>query len=204
MSRDPSQAELASLIRRAQSGERAALDLLFRRYQNYIGLLAQQQVGRHLRGKVSPSDVVQETLLRAGRYLHQFRGSSDLELMSWLRRNLASTMARLVRFHSAERRDYRLQRQLDAELDASSIALLGALRGADSTPSQQAIAREEAIALADAIAALKSDYRQVIVLRHLEGLSFAEVAQQMGRSVDSVKKLWLRGLVQVRHAIGDE
>jgi RNA polymerase sigma-70 factor (ECF subfamily) len=204
MSRDPSQAELVRLIRRAQSGEREALDSLFRRYQNYIGLLAQQQVGRHLRGEVSPSDVVQETLLRAGKYLHQFRGSSDLELMSWLRRNLASTMARLVRFHSAQRRDYRLQRQLDAELDASSIALAGALQGAESTPSQQAIAREEAIALADAIAGLKSDYRQAIILRHLEGLSFAEVAQRMGRSVDSVKKLWLRGLAEVRDTVGDK
>ena len=58
--------------------------------------------------------------------------------------------------------------------------------------------------LADALARLPSAYREVLVLRELEGLSFPEVARQMGRSVDSVKKLWARALAQLRGALGDE
>ena len=47
-----------------------------------------------------------------------------------------------------------------------------------------------------AIEQLPSEYRQVIVLRNVEGLSYADVAQQMGRSVDGVQKLWIRSLAQ--------
>jgi RNA polymerase sigma-70 factor (ECF subfamily) len=46
--------------------------------------------------------------------------------------------------------------------------------------------------------ALPDDYRQVIFLRHFEGLSFAEVATSMERSIDSVEKLWIRGLARLR------
>ena len=51
--------------------------------------------------------------------------------------------------------------------------------------------------------ALPDDYREVIVLRHLEGLTFPAVADRMGRSVDSVEKLWLRAVARLKHAIGE-
>ena len=56
--------------------------------------------------------------------------------------------------------------------------------------------------LADALARLPEDYREVIVLRHLQGLPFAEVAHRMERSVDSVEKLWIRALARLRHLLG--
>ena len=57
--------------------------------------------------------------------------------------------------------------------------------------------------LADALQDLPPDYRDVLVLRHLEGLSFPDVAKRMGRSLDSVEKLWMRGLVKLRQAFGE-
>ena len=56
--------------------------------------------------------------------------------------------------------------------------------------------------LADALEQLPADYREVLVLRHLEGLTFPEVARRMGRSLDSVEKLWMRGLVRLRQIMG--
>ena len=52
------------------------------------------------------------------------------------------------------------------------------------------------------LAQLPEDYREVLVLRHLEGLSFAEVSGRMGRSLDSVEKLWVRGLARLRQVMG--
>jgi RNA polymerase sigma-70 factor (ECF subfamily) len=72
-----------------------------------------------------------------------------------------------------------------------------------SSPSQQASHREQAVLLADALERLPEDYREVIILRHLRGLSFAEVSQRMGRSIDSVGKLWMRALVRLRQIMGD-
>jgi RNA polymerase sigma-70 factor (ECF subfamily) len=51
---------------------------------------------------------------------------------------------------------------------------------------------------------LPADYREVIILRHLEELTFPEVAARMGRSLDSVEKLWARALPRLRRALGSE
>jgi RNA polymerase sigma-70 factor (ECF subfamily) len=59
------------------------------------------------------------------------------------------------------------------------------------------------VILADALDALPVDYREVIILHHVEGLSFAEVARRMDRSQDGVKKLWVRGLARLRKTMGD-
>jgi RNA polymerase sigma-70 factor (ECF subfamily) len=59
------------------------------------------------------------------------------------------------------------------------------------------------VRLANALMQLPEHYQEVIVLRHLEELSFPAVARQMERSLDSVKKLWIRALVQLRQVLGD-
>jgi RNA polymerase sigma-70 factor (ECF subfamily) len=58
------------------------------------------------------------------------------------------------------------------------------------------------VLLANALVQLPEDYHEVILLRHLEALSFAEVAKRMGRSVDAVEKLWMRALARLREAVG--
>jgi RNA polymerase sigma-70 factor (ECF subfamily) len=75
------------------------------------------------------------------------------------------------------------------------------LVAAHSSPSQQAVQREQAVLLADAIGRLPEDYREVIILSHLERLSFPEAARRMGRSVDSVKHLWARALDRLRRLL---
>jgi RNA polymerase sigma-70 factor (ECF subfamily) len=76
------------------------------------------------------------------------------------------------------------------------------LAGSLASPSQQAVQREQAVLLADALERLPKDYRDIIILRHLEGLTFPEVARRMERTVDSVEKLWLRALARLRKVFG--
>jgi RNA polymerase sigma-70 factor (ECF subfamily) len=66
-----------------------------------------------------------------------------------------------------------------------------------------AVRREQAVRLADALDRLPANYRDVLVLRHLEGLTFPEVARRMGRSLGSVEKLWIRALAQLRRVVGE-
>jgi RNA polymerase sigma-70 factor (ECF subfamily) len=166
-------------------------------------MLARLQIGRRLQGKMDASDLVQETFLEAHRDFGQFRGSTEQELASWLRRILAWNVANLLqRYCGARRRDVRLERELADELDQSSrVADLGLL-AKGSSPSHQAARREQAVLLADALEQLSADYREVLILRHLEELSFPEVARRMGRSLDSVKNLWARALAQLRRLLG--
>jgi RNA polymerase sigma-70 factor (ECF subfamily) len=192
--------ELLSL---ARTGSASALGQLLERYRHYLTLLARLQIGRRLQGKVDPADLVQETFLKGSRDFAQFRGTSEPEFAAWLRQILAANLAMLLRHYcGTQRRDVRLERQLAAELDQSSRLLDAGLVAPTSSPSQQAARREQGVLLADALGRLPEDYREVLILRHMEGLRFPEIAPRMGRSVDAVKKLWARALVQVRLTLG--
>src|SRR5262249_8360951 len=98
--------------------------------------------------------------------------------------------------------DVRLEQELGGDLDHSSFGLGAIPIDPHSSPSEQAMRGEQALQIAEALARLPADYQTVIVLRHLEGLPFAQVAERMGKSVDSVEKLWLRGLGRLRREFG--
>src|SRR5262249_7171589 len=150
------------------------------------------QIDRRLQGKLDASDVVQETFLQAHRCFGQFLGTSESELAAWLRQILASRLLEQARrYLRARQPDVRLERDRAAALDRSSQALGGAVVARDSSPSQRAARREQAVLLASALEQLPAVYRQVILLHQLEDLSFPEVAARMGRSLNSVKNLWL-------------
>jgi RNA polymerase sigma-70 factor (ECF subfamily) len=192
------------LLALARTGERLALGRLLELYRGYLSLLARLQIGRRLQGKADPADLVQDTFLEAHRNWERFRGTTEAELLSWLRRILAARTADLVRrYLGSQRRDVRLERELAAELERSSQDLDAGLLAKQDSPSKQVAQREEGVLLADALALLPEDYREVLILRHLEGLTFPEVGQRMGRSLDAVKKLWTRALDRLRRSLKD-
>jgi RNA polymerase sigma-70 factor (ECF subfamily) len=192
------------LLRQARAGSGPALGQLLELYRSYLSLLARLQIGRRLQGKVDPADLVQETFLEAHRNWAQFRGRSEGELVQWLRQILASRLSELIRrYLGTRRRDVRLDRELAGELDQSSHVLDRGLVAPQSSPSQQAARREQAVLLADALERLPEDYREVIILHHMEALSLPEVARRMGRSEHSVEKLWARALARLRRTLGD-
>ncbi len=192
------------LLRNALCGDSASFGLLLATYTRYLALLARLRIGRDLQGKADPDDLVQETFLEAHRNFGQFRGKTVAEFLAWLRQILAGRLAMLVRHYLGARgRDVRLERQIGADLDQSSYGMADVLVSPVSSPSGQAARHEQAVLLADALAALPEHYREVIVLRHLEGLSFPEVAARMQRSGDSVQKLWVRALALLRRSFAE-
>jgi RNA polymerase sigma-70 factor (ECF subfamily) len=202
MTRD-SVVDPSELIARARLGDERALGRLLDRSRNYLRLLARLQIDRQLQGKADASDLVQETYVDALRDFDDFRGASEAEWLAWLRTILASNLVNLVRhYRGTQRRDVRLERTLAADLDQSSEALDRALVApGQAAPWEQAARREQSLALADLLERLPGAYRDAIVLRQLEGHTFPEVALRMGRTVDSVKKLWVRGLRLLRETL---
>jgi RNA polymerase sigma-70 factor (ECF subfamily) len=197
-----SQLPFDRLLDRARAREAAALGDLLEPYRNYLMILARLQIGPRLRCKADPADVVQECFLEAHRAFARFRGSTEAEFTQWLRQILAATLSHLIRrYRGTQARDVRLERRLADELERSSRTLDGALVAKQSSPSHQAARREQALILADALENLAEGYREVLILRHLQGLTFPEVADRMNRSVDSVEKLWTRALARLRHAL---
>jgi RNA polymerase sigma-70 factor (ECF subfamily) len=195
-----------ALLQRARAGDGEALGKLLEAYRPYLMLLARTQIGRRLQGKADASDAVQEAFLGAYRDFGKFRGDSERAFLAWLRQVLASVLANLVRhYQGTQRRDVRLEQQLEVELEQSSAALNLPLRAPTSSPSQQAEKREQGVLLAAALERLSPEDRELLVLRHLEGLSFPDVARRMGRTLDGVKKRWPRALARLKQVFaGDE
>src|SRR5947209_16530969 len=161
------------LLLQARQGADAARGALLEAYRAYLDLLARVEIGRRLQKKVDASDIVQETFLEAHRNFGKFRGSGEAEFVAWLRGILAARVANLVRHYiGTQGRDIRREQRLEIELDQSWRTLDRGLFALQSTPSQQATRREQGVLVADALARLPDDYREVIVLRHLEELTF--------------------------------
>lgn len=196
-------ADAEQLLRLARAGSARALGQLFEGHRNYLRLLARLQIGRYLQSKVDPEDLVQDTFLEAHRNFGQFRGTTKSEFAGWLRQILAALLANLVRrYVGTKARNVRLERDIAAGLDASSRVLGADILDDGSSPSQKASHGEQAVLLANALARLPRDYFEVILLRQLHGLPFVDVASRMGRSEDSVQKLWIRALATLRRLLG--
>ncbi|WP_246145881.1 sigma-70 family RNA polymerase sigma factor [Rubripirellula lacrimiformis] len=194
----------SALICAARAGDSEALGDLLDGYRKYVVFLARAGLHNHMRGKADPSDLAQEVCLAAHGNIAEFRGESAEEFAGWLRGILSNILAMHVRkFLGTQKRDPRLEQSLNASLASASGFLHSRIAGDVTSPSQQFARNEAFLQLAGALESLPEDYRQVIVLRHVDGMLFADVAKAMGRSVDSVEKLWVRGLAKLKTTMGE-
>lgn len=201
-SQSSTSADPQPLLAAARQSGGAELGQLLQQYRNYLTILATAQLDARLRRRLSPSDLVQDALLGAYRDFSQFRGGSERELLAWLRQILINCLRHAYETHiKASRRDLRREVSLDdagQPLDRSPLRRGQCLADRVASPSAPAQARERAAEIADQLARLRPDYREVIALRNLQGLSFEEVAQRMDRKPGAVRMLWLRAIEQFR------
>ena len=174
---------------------------LLEKFRDYLRLLARVQLDPRLRGKLDPSDVVQQTLLEAHQKREQFRGATEAEWLAWLRTALAHNLADALRAFGQAKRDVARERALADAADESSRRLAAWLAAEQSSPSQQAQRHERAAQLAAALAALPDDNREALVLHYCEDRSLAEIAQRLRRTPAAVAGLLKRGLKQLRAAL---
>jgi len=189
-------ADLTSLLEAARGGSGEALGRLLDACRQYLLLVANQELDPELRAKVNPSDVVQETFLEAQRAFNNFRGTTEGELLAWLRRILRNNLANVTRHFAAERRQVRREVSLDCPESGGAKPPDQAAKL--PSPSSGLVEREEAEALQAAFRRLPEDYRRVIEMRHVQGRSFAEVGAALGRSAGAVRKLWVRAIEQLK------
>jgi RNA polymerase sigma-70 factor (ECF subfamily) len=193
---------ITTLLEQARRRESQPLGELLQLYRNYLTILATTQLDARLRRRMSPSDIVQETLLAAHRDFGQFRGVCERELLMWLRQILIHSLHRAYDMHLRARcRDVRGEisiEEISQALDRSVVKFAQALADPGPSPSAPAQERERSVRMADQLAKLKRDYRDVIVLRNLQGLSFEEVAERMQRKIGTVRMLWIRAIDKLR------
>jgi RNA polymerase sigma-70 factor (ECF subfamily) len=175
--------------------------LALERFREYLRLLAGLQIGARLRVKVDPSDLVQQTLLKAHRAREQFHGGSVAEMAAWLREILAHTLADVVRDLGRDKRDIARERSLEAALADSSARLEAWLATSGMTPSEHAARNEQLLELANSLSQLPDLQRQAVLLRYYEGWPLEEIGERLGRSRAGVASLLRRGLDRLRRQL---
>ncbi len=188
---------VADLIEAAREGRPGAVAHLLESYRDHLRQVARREVDAASRVNFDASDVVQETLIKAHAHFGQFRGRTEPELASWLRRILAHHATDLARrFRVAAARRSRRAGFLEEPVSRGLTA-----DASEPSPSEWAARREMAVVLADALDALDEDHREVIVLRSLQELEWEQVGQRLGRTSDAARMLWGRAVKLLRPLI---
>ena len=171
------------LIESLRAGDERALGVLLSRHAPGIYRFGMKMC----RDPEDAKDVVQDTLLAAARGIRELRGASSLS--TWL---------------YAVARSFCIKKRRGAKAQVGGVVSLehepGAMQIAsrEAPPDDAAAARELGAALERAIASLEPMYREVLVLRDVEGLSAGEVAEVLGISIQAVKSRLHRGRLDVR------
>jgi RNA polymerase sigma-70 factor, ECF subfamily len=183
------------LLRRAREGSREALgSLLDGCGQRLLGVI-RLRLGPSLRERIESRDVLQATLLKALLHIDGFRGEKRESLMAWLARIAQNEIRDAAAFHGRDRR------RADRTVTLGDSQELDRL-AADVRSETSRIARDErSERLFAAVEALSPEHREVILLRQLEELPFAEVAGRMGRSPDACRMLLARAMAALTIAL---
>ena len=194
------QKEPEQLLSEARHGSRDALGQILETQRNYLLLIAQTELGLDLQAKGGASDLVQDTFLEAQRDFRNFGGASSGELRAWLRQLLLHHVGKFARRYRTTRKR-RITREVRLTNAHDSTAEISIPAAAEPSPSDRAIAQEQAEAVTQALRRLSEDYQRVITLRYQEHRSFEEIGHIMERSENAVRKLWARAVEQLQHEL---
>jgi RNA polymerase sigma-70 factor, ECF subfamily len=190
--------ELERLLSRARQGDQGAVRELLESCRDYLLLIANQEMDADLKRKLGPSDIVQSVMLAIHEHLGDFRGDSRDKFFAWVRQILLHGVNQARRkYKQTKKRD--IGRELPLALGQAEPTFdpVDPLH----TPHATAVSEEERQAVENAMRRLSADHRQVIEWRNAEQLSFAEIAERLGRSEAAAHKLWARAIVQLKREL---
>jgi RNA polymerase sigma-70 factor (ECF subfamily) len=188
------------LLRRAERGDRGALDELFSRHRSRLRRMVVLRLARSLQGRVDASDVIQDALLEASRRFPRYLEERSMPFFLWLRFLTGQALAAIHRRHlGVKARDPRREVSLHAGSlpEATSEALAAQLLGRLTSPSQALARAEFRLRLQDALNGLDPEEREVLALRHFEQLSNAEAAKELGIKEAAASKRYVRALTRL-------
>jgi RNA polymerase sigma-70 factor (ECF subfamily) len=193
---------LRPMLEQAVSGDAASWRELIRRHHDRLRRMVDLRLDPRLRGRVDPSDVLQEVYCDAARQLPDYLEAPPLPFFLWLRQLAGTRLAKAHRHHLGTRgRDVRREVALGAVPEASSAVLADGLLGREGRPSEAAMRAELRERLLAALDRLGSLDREVLALRHFEQLSNAETAHVLGLSVAATSKRYVRALERLRDVL---
>jgi len=178
-----------ALLDRIRLGDAAARERLLGRYVPILRAWAHGRLPMHARGLADTDDVVQVTLMRALSHLHEFEYRHEGAFLSYLRQGVLNGVRQEIRRSRRKPTDA----LVDETLADGAVSVV-----------EQAIGREMLDRYEVELLNLLPDQREAVILRCEFGLSYAEIAEAMGRPTsNAARMLVVRALAQLAERLGD-
>jgi RNA polymerase sigma-70 factor (ECF subfamily) len=181
------------LVAQCQAGEMQAFDQLVRRHQQRAVNVAYQL----LRNEADAVEVAQDAFVRVYRHMTDFRG--DCEFTTWLHQIVVNLARNRHRWWS--RRGAGRTFSMDCPVDTEDGPVAREFAAATAGPDQEVLANEYLEQVSAAVGRLPRKYREAVVLRDVEELSYEEIAVVLRCSVGTVKSRINRGREQLQAAL---
>jgi RNA polymerase sigma-70 factor (ECF subfamily) len=199
------QPDTEELLGRAGGGDSSALRVLFERHRGRLARMVQLRMDPRVRGRIDPSDVIQETLVAASQRLPKYAAERPLPFYPWLRQ---IAWEKLVHLHDrhlrAAKRSVAREQFFRPEIsDESALEIVRLFAGATSSPSAEAVRKEMRERMRQALDGLATEDREILLQRYLEQLSSKEIGAILGISEAAVNMRHLRALKKLRRMLGD-
>ena len=174
-----------ALVERHRRGDPTAFDEVFERYQRLVYSVALRLSGDRERA----ADLTQEIFLRIYRHLGRFEGRSSLD--TWIYRvAINCCRSRLSR-----------RRPKTQSLPDAAAEMVEELRDRAPNPERRAISRDAGRRLGRALTSLPAAFREAVVLRDVEGLTYKEIAEVLGVRIGTVRSRIARGRERLRESM---
>jgi RNA polymerase sigma-70 factor (ECF subfamily) len=197
----PDSTETCDLLEQIAQGDREALGRLLQGYRPRLHAFIEARLDRRVRARVDPSDVVQEVQLEVARRMDDFLSRRPMPFHVWVRKTAYERLLKVRRDHRRRER-----RSVDREVawpERSSLLVAKPFLAGVSSPSRQLAARELADRISQAVAELAETDREVLLMRHMEELSYAEIACLLDIEAAAARKRYGRALLRLRKVLKD-
>ena len=192
------------LVERARGGDDKAAGEALTRHRARLRQMVEARLDRRVRGRVDPSDVLQDGFADAVARMPGYLTDPKLPLFLWLRLIIGERLAKIHRDHlGAQVRDAAREVSLyrGPMPAASSAALAAHLLGKETSPTQAAARAERLVRLQEALNALDPLDREILSLRHFEELSHAEAARVLEIQEAAAAKRYVRALKRLKDVL---
>jgi RNA polymerase sigma-70 factor, ECF subfamily len=175
----------------ARGGDAVDIGRLLESFRPYLAAIAREELPSDLGGKLGASDVVQDTIIKGLERFPQFEGTTREEFARWLRAILRNHLANVIEAWNAQKRDVSREQPGNSGIADSSR----------TSPSSALLSREEWERLESALSILPDESRTVILLRHRDDRTFAQIGAAIGKSEEAARKIWVRAVERLQHAL---
>ena len=174
-------------IELAKFGDETAISKIVNKFQSYLSHLANSRMEPSLTGLVSPSDVVRDTIAGLPQKIGAFVGESEQELKAWLRASLCNTVKNARRFHLQEKRSIVNEKNLPSSQFEDC-----------HSPSKPMESLARISIVEKGLNEISDEDRQVLRMRHQEGLTFAEIGKALGVTADAARMSWAQAIERLK------